>query len=98
MSCWVVPSVAADFWGVSVQSILDRIKDGQILSKRESGFTFVDVAPQSPTFEKSKSIPRPTTYTVVTPAEIEALAGPIQDDWRMARSGATRLRKAPARA
>lgn len=101
MSCWVVPSVAAEFWGIPVQSVLDRIKHGDVIHKRESGFTFVDVAPESPNFQPSKPAVKPLTYTVITPAEIAALSEGNVDcdgDWRAARDGASRMRRAPVRA
>ena len=45
MSCWVVPAVAADYWGVSLEEIWARIYRGQVPHKAERGFVFVDVAP-----------------------------------------------------
>jgi len=49
MACWVVPTVAAELWGVSLQQVLDAILSGAISSRQDSDFTFVDVAPGSPT-------------------------------------------------
>ncbi|HVT89992.1 MAG TPA: hypothetical protein VHD56_14150 [Tepidisphaeraceae bacterium] len=100
MSCWVVPSVAAELWGVSVNQILDSIRGGSVPSKSEAGFTFVDVAPNSPKLHTPKPLrePTPQTYTVVTEAEIEALTGEEDStmaDWRDARAGASRLRRRP---
>ena len=103
MSCWVVPSIAADIWGVSVQQILDRMSAGSIPSKSESGFTFVDVAPESPRMESPKARTTPPTYTVVTHEEIAALVGDVDadeeslalGDWRAARDDAQQLRRPP---
>ena len=48
MSCWVVPMVEAEMWGVPVEAVLQRAKSGEVPSKSENGFMFVDVAPDSP--------------------------------------------------
>jgi hypothetical protein len=45
MACWVVPSMAAEFWGITVEQVWTRVRDGSVASKAECGFTFVDVAP-----------------------------------------------------
>jgi len=109
MSCWVVPTIAAELWGVSVQHVMDGLKRGDIPSKNESGFTFVDVAPESPKLETPRKLrpPPPPTYTVVTHEEIEALIGDTQSeesddeatinlgDWREARRSAGQLRQRP---
>jgi hypothetical protein len=68
MSCWVVPTVAAELWGVSVEHVFQCIRDGYLASRREVGFTFVDIAPESSTLN-------PPTYTVLTPEEFAALTG-----------------------
>jgi len=73
MSCWVVPSVAAEIWGVSVDTILARINSGQIPTKTDLGRIFVDVAPHSPVFQtpKVRSTDRPATYRLVSGEPIE---------------------------
>jgi hypothetical protein len=65
MSCWVVPSIAAEFWGVSVAEVLEGIRSGKIASKAELGFTLVDVVPDSPRVETGFRRPAtpPATYT-----------------------------------
>lgn len=105
MSCWVVPTVAAELWGVPVDSILHRMGDGSIPSKHENGFTFIDVAPDSPVIEKPKALrpPPPPTYRVVTREEFRALVGDLMDEdeedgvenWRLGRSEASRMRRPP---
>ena len=78
MSCWVVPTIAAELWGIPVQQVMDSLIAGHIPSKTESGFTFVDVAPDSPKLETPKKLrpATPPTYTtVVTSEEIAALTG-----------------------
>ena len=68
MSCWVVPTVAAELWGVSVEHVIQCIRSGQLASRSEAGFTFVDIAPET-------SINKPPTYTVITAEEFAALTG-----------------------
>ena len=68
MSCWVVPTVAAELWGVSVEHVIQCIRDGQLTSRSEAGFLFVDIAPETNTI-------KPPTYTVITPEEFAALTG-----------------------
>jgi hypothetical protein len=81
MSCWVVPSIAAELWGVPVQQVLDGMHAGHIPSKQESGFTFVDVAPNSPKLETPRRFrePTPPTFTMVSPEELAALTAETSD-------------------
>lgn len=104
MSCWVVPTVAAELWGMSVQQIMDGISAGHLMSKSEAGFTFIDVAPQSPRMEAPRPMrpPTPPTFMAVTNAEIAALTDEPSDDemqmlsdWRDARHSVSRQRRAP---
>lgn len=48
MSCWVLPSVAADLWGVSLDAVLEQIRAGSIASKIDEGSLVVDVGPLAP--------------------------------------------------
>jgi hypothetical protein len=77
MSCWVVPSVAAELWGCSVDAVKSAIKNGSVASRDEAGWTFVDVAPDSPALTTPKSI-HPATFTsqVLSQAEKDALIEP----------------------
>jgi hypothetical protein len=105
MSCWVVPTVAAELWGVSVDTILSRARAGEMPTKTENGFTFVDVAPDSHCIAAPKSL-RPPTYTVATDVKPGALrlSSDIEDpeprpatleDWRTGRALAARSRRPP---
>jgi len=107
MSCWVVPTVAAELWGVSVDTILNRARAGDVPSKTENGFMFVDVAPDSARIEMPKSL-RPPTYAPLTEVkpgtmrlagntmEEESEPKPVTlDDWRTGRVLASRTRKPP---
>jgi len=103
MSCWVVPTVAAELWGVSVSDVLNQVESGSISTKTEYGFLLVDVAPQSPRFERSAADqPRPLTYTPIPVLEAtDAENEPEQEveegelDWKATRSSVARLRRPP---
>ena len=108
MSCWVVPSVAAELWGCTIDAVLSAVKNGNVPTKEEAGWTFIDVAPDSPKLATPKSLrpPTPETYSVVTNAEIMALTGPMESDnaeqsdemkgdWRRIRQTTSTLRRAP---
>src|SRR4051812_37789287 len=76
MSCWVVPTVAAEMWGVPVSAVLEKMRSGNFPTKPETVFAFIDFPPASPTVDapKFQRPPRPPTYTLVTGAELDALA------------------------
>ena len=65
MSCWVVPTVAAEMWGVTVEHVLSLIAEGKVPSKRDYHFLVVDVAPDSPQVQGAFKGPgaRPATFT-----------------------------------
>ena len=110
MSCWVVPMVAAEMWGVPVGSVLEKARSGEVPSKSENGFLFIDVAPGSPTCEAPKVLrpPHPPTYVVVSASAVVSVAAgevaldenlmpPIsRDDWRLGRQYTARARRRPA--
>src|SRR4051812_10985650 len=48
MSCWVLPSVAADLWGVSLDAVLEQVRAGAVASKIDEGSLVVDVGPLAP--------------------------------------------------
>ena len=76
MSCWVVAMVAAEMWGVPVEQILAKVRSGEVPSKAEDGFLFIDVAPGSPRCDPPKSLrqPHPPTYVVISRADLDALS------------------------
>lgn len=73
MSCWVVPMVAAEMWGVPVGAVLEKARRGEFPTKSENGFLFIDVAPDSPTCEPPKHLrpAHPPTYVVVTADDVQ---------------------------
>jgi hypothetical protein len=68
MSCWVVPTLAAELWQIPLDQLMGRIRDGEIPVKDEDGFTFVDVAPYGPHIQRPNVPPheRPATFTAAT--------------------------------
>lgn len=102
MSCWVVPAVAADLWGVSLVSVLEAIRLGELPSRRDCDFLLVDVAPDSP------QVPPPKPYKAAPPPPPTfAPAVDAEDDepeergealnYRAARATASRQRIGPPR-
>jgi hypothetical protein len=90
MSCWVVPAIAAELWGVTVEHVLARVRAGTIESRREHGFTFVHATPAAchSHFTARREGPPPPTFVPVRrvddlePAEEAALANAAMDfDW-----------------
>ena len=71
MSCWVVPSIAAELWGLTVDQLMQRIQAGVVPSKKDEGFLFVDVAPHSDRISPPRrpAHERPPTF-VLTPRGI----------------------------
>jgi hypothetical protein len=107
MSCWVVPAVAAELWGLNVNQILERVRDGHVPSKLEMGFLMVDIAPNT-TSDATRAFRkmRPPTYVTLSPREdgLPAMALAKSDeeadvfciDWRQKRMEASLMRRRPA--
>ncbi len=74
MSCWVVPSIAAELWHVSLKHILSCVENGRLDSMKAAGFTFVDIAPAGAIVSADDARPRPRTYVPLDPDELAALA------------------------
>jgi len=75
MPCWVVPAIAAELWGVTVNHVLAGIRDGSVATREEHGFVFVDVAPGGYTFQRAlrPDEPRPPTFVLSRTAEDDEL-------------------------
>ena len=104
MSCWVVPTLAAEFWGVSVDEVTRRINAGEVPTREEAGFQVIDVAPQSPRQE----MPRKPVYPPAPvrplhesqlPRAVDQITEKIEHDtfgdFRLARIQTARLRRPP---
>ncbi len=64
MSCWVVPTLAAELWRMPLEQVMKMIREGSVPTKQDEGFTFIDVAPNSPKLEprQARSEKRPPTF------------------------------------
>jgi hypothetical protein len=71
MACWVVPAIAAELWGVTVNHVLAGIRDGSIASRNEHGFVFVDAVPGGYTYHRPRRADEPPlpTYVLVQPVD-----------------------------
>ena len=81
MSCWVVPAIAAELWGVPLSHVMEGIRSGKIPWKTELGFTVVDVAPGEASAAGKAASRKPTFRTIkraepVEPQEVEAIEAP----------------------
>lgn len=104
MSCWVVPSVAADLWGMRIEDLMESIRRGEVPSREEYHFLLVDVAPDSPQMpppQPYKAKPAsPATFATLAVDEDEmeeedaSAGGPL--NFRAARQKAARHRRRPA--
>ena len=66
MGCWVVPTIAAEFWRVSLEHVMEGVRTGAIPSKSEDGFLFVGALPNSPTpADVAAAAPTRRTYVEV---------------------------------
>lgn len=90
MSCWVVPAVAAEYWGVSLDAVWNRIYSGQVPHKAERGFVFVDVDPWRPNRNPAQGHAPPATFVAADQSiedeadldleEVQFLNGPWEND------------------
>jgi hypothetical protein len=106
MSCWVVPTVAAEYWGVTLDVVWRRIYEGLVPHKNDRGFVFVDVDPWTPDaagvlhHEPPPTFVTPREPLLHAPAELapcwEGTGAPIEQE--RDPIGALRLRPVPARA
>jgi hypothetical protein len=66
MSCWVVPAIAAELWGVTIGRVMAGVLDGTVDSRTEHGFVFVNVSTDLHGFStRARGEPAPPTYVVV---------------------------------
>lgn len=111
MACWVVPSIAAEFWRVPLEHVMDQIRRNAVPVRRENGFTFVDVLPDPVPAEALPAEKRPATFVASGREEavLEETAGPrvemkaveINPDWvshNPVRLQTATSRRAPAKA
>ncbi|MGB7157042.1 MAG: hypothetical protein WBD40_03180 [Tepidisphaeraceae bacterium] len=82
MPCWVVPTIAAEIWGVSVDHILQLARDGNLAYRVDEGFMFVDVVYDGSggCSNRAPNEQRPPTFTALSEAEVEALREGERDE------------------
>jgi hypothetical protein len=68
MSCWVVPAIAAELWGVTLAQVLAGVADGTVRWQREHGFLFVDASARGHSLQTTRKPqgPPPPTFVPVT--------------------------------
>ena len=82
MSCWVVPSVAAEFWQVSIDHVLDQLRRNALPVRRENGFTFIDILPDPAATTPLPPDQRPQTFMPAPPAALISADQPAANcDW-----------------
>ena len=103
MSCWVVPSLAAEYWGISVDQVMQKLDCGELTAREEHGFTLIDVAPSGP----RQNTPKPMTYPTAPPRpmhesqlpkvmeQLDEIERDTFGDFRVARAQTALSRKAP---
>ena len=80
MSCWVVPSLAAELWRMPLDQVMRLVADGAVPTKQEEGFTFIDVAPNSPKLAAPKPKPEPHALTFIPAADDDDVDVLLLDD------------------
>lgn len=80
MSCWVAPSIAAELWGMPLQSILDGIRTGQIPSKTDLGFTLVQADRNAAPATTPIATPMPTFSMVHVAQPKHQAAVPVEEE------------------
>lgn len=109
MSCWVVPSLAAELWRMPLEQVMKLVREGAVPTKEEEGFTFIDVAPNSPKMAPAHLAheSRPPTFIpaadeddvdlILIEAEDEVADEESGDlgDWRAARARISLTRIGP---
>ena len=99
MSCWVVPSLAAELWRMPLEQVLKLVREGTVPTKQEEGFTFIDVAPNSPkmgpTFLPAAGEDDVDVLVVDSNEELIDEASADFGDWRAARARVSLTRIGP---
>ncbi|CAN5405642.1 hypothetical protein BH10PLA1_BH10PLA1_00050 [soil metagenome] len=89
MASWVAPSIAAEIWQTSVTEIVRRACQGELQTKNEGGFLFVNVDPHPDPIDNSV---KPATFSLVTDEERSALFEPLEIGTARKLIGETRKR------
>jgi len=99
MSCWVVPSLAAELWRMPLEQVLKLVREGSVPSKEEEGFTFIDVAPESPKMGPTflPAADADDVDVLLVDGDQESLSEESEEfgDWRAARARVSLTRIGP---
>ena len=98
MSCWVVPTIAAEYWRVPLEQVMDRIDRHAVPVRRENGFTFIDILPDPPSDKSLPTEMRPSTFTPATTDPIKVVFDPSHISHNPIRLETAAQRRAPAAA
>ena len=80
MSCWVVPSLAAELWRMPLDQVMRLVRDGAVPTREDEGFTFIDVAPDSPKIGPPSLKPEHRPPTFMPAASEDDIEVVIRDD------------------
>jgi hypothetical protein len=94
MSCWVVPSIAAEFWRVPLDHVLDQLRRNALPVRQENGFTFIDILPDPAPATPLPRDRRPPTYAAAPLPQPAIPDGSISHN--PTRLQTSSLRRAPA--
>ena len=78
MSCWVVPTIAAEYWRIPLEQVMDRIERNAVPVRRENGFTFIDILPDPPSYNSLPPEKRPATFTPAPAPVAVPVAAPVE--------------------
>ena len=105
MSCWVVPAVAAEYFGCSIEEVHARMAGGGWPTKFEHGFALIDLVPHSPRLELMREPPAEEPAADPMPALPESAlprtpdgkidVEQIEFDYYTARVATAKLRRPP---
>jgi hypothetical protein len=102
MPCWVVPTIAAEYWRIPLDEVLDRIARNAVPIRHEDGFTFIDILPDPAPAQPLPANERPATFVAAPPkSAIRNPQSEINKDWvshNPTRVQTATLRRAPSRA
>ena len=94
MTCWVAPSVAAEFWGVPLDQVVQAIEHGTLEARMDRDFLVVPIEAGG----AAEIVPPPSTpatYTVIQREEHAEADAQEELDWREVRRRNEELRKGP---
>ena len=82
MGCWVAPSIAADYWGMSLADVIALMSGGSLQTQHSGGFSFIRLPMFSRPGQAIPSVQRPTTFNLIAPEDspTQPNSRPVTDD------------------